>query len=392
MILYQKKPNRHIKHAYNTLPLEDWSSRLINGYAFYYNWCDQIYNINFSNFLDDIHIEFLKTNPQIKIIYDFNGEPIVGSILDNIIEISGRWNLNPNQIVLTVSNELQAQFVKNRVTNNKITTIEYNYDIKNITMALPKNGIKFKKFSTMCRLHRPWRSYIMCRLKETRLLENFHYSFLGCENDMIDATKKVLEENQDITLVLAYGDWKILTVPNKIKSDLKIICEYSISDEISKFIDSCPHYIEKNNFKTDAETPQELLASGIHLIIENGFFDIEESLYTDRSIEVGEKTWKAIITLKPFLVYSDPYYLKNIKYLGFKTFSPYINEDYDNEEDSKTRAEMIIKELERINSLSKEKFNKLLEDCKEIVEHNFQLYLSIKDQTPNFLEIDFTNL
>jgi hypothetical protein len=392
MLLYQKKLNKNAVHVYNTIPLEDWTPLIKEKYSFYYNWCDHVYDIQFSNFLEETHINFLKENPTIKVIYDFNGEPILGSVIDEIVLTSKKWNLNSNQIVITVSNELQTQFVNERVTNDTITTIEHNCDIKNLVIAPKRDNIPFKKFSTMCRIHRPWRSYIVCRLKEQKLLEEFHYSFLGCYNDMDDAIKKALEENLDITLVLKNGDWKIITAPDRIKDDLKNICNYEISKEISKFIDLCPHYIEKDNFKTDIETPQELLSSGIHLIIENGFFDLKESSYTTRSIELGEKTWKAIMTLKPFLAYSDVQYLKNIKKLGFKTFSPYIDENYDNETDPKNRAELIIKEIERINSLSMEEFNQLLENCKDITEHNFQLYLSIREQVPEFSEIDFTKL
>ena len=130
----------------------------------------------------------------------------------------------------------------------------------------------------------------------------------------------------------------------------------------------------------------------IHLIIENGFFDIEESKYTTRSVELGEKTWKAIVTSKPFLVYSDYGYLKDLKNLGFKTFSPLINESYDNEINPKIRAEMIIKEIKKINALSETDYKNLLENCKHITEHNYNLYLSIKENNPNFLEIDFNNI
>lgn len=392
MLLYQKKPKKSVNHIYSTLPLEDWNPNVNTSYAFYYNWCDHIYGIEFPNFLDESHINFLKDNPQIKVIYDFNGEPIVESVLNNIILTSEKWNLNPNQIIVTVSNKLQTQFVEQRITNDTIKTIEHNCDIKNLVIAPDNRNVPFKKFSTMCRIHRPWRSYMLCRLKEQGLLEDFHYSFVGCYQDMDDAIKKTLDENVDITVLLKTGNWKTISEPFKIKRDLEKVCNYKISKEVSEFIDACPHYIEKDNFETDAETPQELLKSNVHLIIENGFFDLKESSYTTRSIEIGEKTWKAVITLKPFLVFSDAHYLKNIKKLGFKTFSPYINEDYDKEVDPKNRAEMIIKEIERLNNLPVAEFNKLLENCKHIAEHNFQLYQTTKSNTLDFLEIDFTTL
>ena len=69
-----------------------------------------------------------------------------------------------------------------------------------------------------------------------------------------------------------------------------------------------------------------------------------------------------------------------------------FNEDYDNEPDPKTRAELIIDEVGRINALPSSEYFKLLEECRVITEHNYRQYLKIKDNTPNFLEIDFNNL
>jgi len=395
MLLYQKKPNKNIKHIHNTLPLEDWNPYIKDRYCFYYNWCDQVYDIEFLDCLQKEHIEFLKINSHIKCIYDFNGEPILESIIDNIIDIANRWQLNSGQLIVTVNNQLQEEFIKRRLehfNSDKIKILQYNFDIKNMIMSDPRTVTVNKKFSAMARLHRPWRSYIMCRLKEQGLLSDFHYSFVGCENDMGDAIAKSQKDNLDITVVLTTGDWKIIRVTDKIKHDLSAVCNYTVSKEINDFIEQCPHYIEKEYFKSDAETPRELFASDIHLIIENGFFDLKESAYTRRSFEMGEKTWKPISAAKPFLVYSDQGYLENLRYIGFKTFSPYINESYDKEENPKLRAEQIIQEIERINRLSPTDYLTLLNNCKEIAEHNYKLYNKIKEQTPEFLSIEFDKL
>lgn len=392
MHLYQKKLNKNAKHIHNTLPIEDWNESISDSYCFYYNWCDQVYEIEFKNFLDSNHILFLQRNPKVKIIYDFNGEPILESIIDDIKHIIKEWKLSPGQLIITVNNKLQTNFVKKKFESNTVTILEYNYDVKTLVMDSSSRSVDYKKFSVMCRLHRPWRSYMMCRLKEQNLLDNFHYSFMGCENDMTDAVNKTLQNDVDITTILTTGDWKIINDADRIKRDLLAKCSYHIPDAVNAFINNCPHYIEKEHFRSDAETPAELFSVDIHLIIENGFFDLEESKYTTRSVEMGEKTWKAILTTKPFLVYSDQGYLNNLRQLGFKTFDSLINENYDNEPNPKTRAELIIKEIERINGLPANEYLKLLEQCRSITEHNYQQYVNIKDHTPNFLEINFNNL
>jgi hypothetical protein len=391
-LLFQKKINRHIKHVYNTLPIEDWNSSISEPYCFYYNWCDQVYDIEFSDCLTDEQLNFLQVNPNIKLIYDFNGEPIESSTIEEIVFLFEKWKLNPRQLIITVSNKLQKEFIEKRFNNNNIIVVEYNYDIKHMKLSENKTQIDNKKFSVLCRLHRPWRSYMLCRLKEQNLLDNFHYSFMGCENDMTDAVNKSVEQQLDITEILATGNWKIINDPSRILNDLTTVCNYELSNEVIEFIELCPHYIEKENFKSDAETPNELFASDLHLVIENGFFDLEESKYNTRSVEMGEKTWKAIITSKPFLIYSDAGYLKNLKRLDFKTFSPMINEQYDDETDPKIRAELIIKEIERINALPLDQYTDLLKNCQEAVQHNYKRYIEIKTNTPEFTDIEFNNL
>lgn len=390
--LYQKKITNTIKHIYNTVSIENWHPELEQDYCFYYNWCDKVYEIDFIECLDTVHIDFLRKNSKIKIIYDFNGEPILELTIKEIVAVAEQWNLNPHQVIVTVNNTLQKEFVENTFISDKVKVLIQNYEVNALKIEKERAVAHHKKFSVMCRLHRPWRSYMMCRLKEASLLDNFHYSFIGCKNDMGDVIEKAFDQDLDVTSILDTGNWKIINSSNKILDDLRTVCSYELNEKVIEFVKLCPHYIEKENFKTDAETPQEVFASDIHLVIENGFFDLEEAAYTTRSVEMGEKTFKAIIAHKPFLVYSDQHYLKNLRYLGFKTFGPWLDESYDDQTDPKIRAEMIIKEIEKINELCDNEYRKLLAKCRSITEHNFQIYLDLKNKTPNFVDIKFNDL
>jgi GT2 family glycosyltransferase len=59
--------------------------------------------------------------------------------------------------------------------------------------------------------------------------------------------------------------------------------------------------------------------------------------------------------------------------LGYKTFSPYIDESYDTEVDNYKRLNMIVQEVNRICNLSKEDYDTLISNCKEIAEYNFTI-------------------
>ena len=100
---------------------------------------------------------------------------------------------------------------------------------------------------------------------------------------------------------------------------------------------------------------------------------VTETLFFTRSIFTSEKIWKPMLHGQIFLPMAAPYYLKSLRELGFKTFAPYVNEDYDLIEDPIERAQALIKVLEELVQLSNLDFSELLLKCKPLVEHNRKL-------------------
>jgi hypothetical protein len=92
--------------------------------------------------------------------------------------------------------------------------------------------------------------------------------------------------------------------------------------------------------------------------------------------EVSEKTWKAIVNNHPFILVAVPGTLKLLKELGYKTFSPFINEDYDEVEDYAERILMIVSEIKRLINLSPSELTNFLQGCKEITNFNFNVLLN----------------
>jgi hypothetical protein len=89
-------------------------------------------------------------------------------------------------------------------------------------------------------------------------------------------------------------------------------------------------------------------------------FDNDYSFYT-------EKIVKPIMAERLFIVFSGQYYLRNLRRFGFKTFDNIINETYDTIEDSTTRFEQAIKQMEYLITLPQEE---VLQQIREIVQHN----------------------
>lgn len=97
---------------------------------------------------------------------------------------------------------------------------------------------------------------------------------------------------------------------------------------------------------------------------------ISETLFFSEATFASEKIWKPILMGQIFIPMAAQYYLQNLRALGFKTFSPYIDEEYDLMTDPVERAFGVVRSLKKILSLSETEFEALLENCKPILEHN----------------------
>jgi hypothetical protein len=106
---------------------------------------------------------------------------------------------------------------------------------------------------------------------------------------------------------------------------------------------------------------------------------------TDPGQFVSEKTFKPIAEKHPFILISRPGCLQKLKSLGYKTFSPFINEDYDIETNDSKRMRMIVNEVIRLSNLNTDDLNYFLSNIKEICEYNYNILLNKTDFTTNLL-------
>jgi hypothetical protein len=112
------------------------------------------------------------------------------------------------------------------------------------------------------------------------------------------------------------------------------------------------HYYNQTNLEIVAET-----FGGHHGYGHHG---------RDDTFFITEKTTKPIAMKHPFMVLSSFHFLKNLRALGFRTFSDHLDESYDLEEDMKKRVEIITDNLVMLKGSS----GKLYDDTREIRDHN----------------------
>ena len=104
--------------------------------------------------------------------------------------------------------------------------------------------------------------------------------------------------------------------------------------------------------------------SDVHIVVET-FYEFNRG-----QTWITEKTYRALACKKPLIFYSTPFVLRDLRKLGFKTYSPHINESYDLVEDPALRRKAIVNEMKRISKFSEDEARQFIEQCNVISEYN----------------------
>lgn len=106
------------------------------------------------------------------------------------------------------------------------------------------------------------------------------------------------------------------------------------------------------------------------------YFEIVTETYMsdERLSYITEKTVRPIIRLQPFIHVGAPHMLKELREYGFKTFSPYINESYDDIEDPAKRMDAIFREIDRLCAMPPAEIHALYQKLWPAVKHNFDCF------------------
>lgn len=91
---------------------------------------------------------------------------------------------------------------------------------------------------------------------------------------------------------------------------------------------------------------------------------------------LSEKTFRAILNLSPFIILARPKTLKLLHFLGYKTFSPLIDESYDDEFNDELRIFKVAKEIERLSKLNTDELNHFLLHARQIAEYNLNVLVN----------------
>ena len=103
---------------------------------------------------------------------------------------------------------------------------------------------------------------------------------------------------------------------------------------------------------------------------------ITETVFNYPHPFLSEKSYKGITAKRPFIMIGAKDCLSTLQRLGYKTFSNYWDESYDQISDPADRLIAAFTQLEAICKLSIDELQNMLISMNEILEHNFNNYMN----------------
>ena len=103
-----------------------------------------------------------------------------------------------------------------------------------------------------------------------------------------------------------------------------------------------------------------------------------ETLVENTTLFFSEKTFKPIYNLHPFIFLGNPFSLKKLKEQGYRTFSRWWDESYDEEIDYLKRMKKISNVMKIIARWPEEKCIQVTQEMEETLVHNFNNFFDNK--------------
>jgi len=199
-----------------------------------------------------------------------------------------------------------------------------------------KNKLRNKYYLSFNRLPKGHRVKLVLSLDRNNLLDKGYVSFANNISDWDWKDMVTKSERESLEKKMP------LVIDRKDLSDAKYSYE---KFEVKYYLDS---YFQ--------------IATG------NNFTDFDDQLI------FSEKIWKPITNFQPFIYLDDVGALKKLREYGFKTFSPFIDESYDNVIDTEERFVMIEDEINKLCSKPIEEIDEWYWSIEETLKHNYYLF------------------
>lgn len=290
-------------------------------------------------------------------VYECLREALFVLVIAKFSKIINKLNLPDASFVWLSGDPLAAKVMNDRMPNKNFQVFGSFYFEYMAQKVFPKYtkeytvGPKEKTFLCLNNVIRQSRIDLLEHLLSYDLVKDSYYSFIGGSR-MTITTSKLVDVLQKYDYPNIVNNRNLL--PLHINSTLYNgeLWNADLTDEDNIFYEN----------------------SYFSVIPETLFYDTFNSAlpaigHVDAVIGamITEKTYKAITMKHPFILLTRPHTLKVLKERGYKTFSPFIDESYDEILDDKLRLNAVTSE---INRLVKSDLVAFTHQVKDIVEHN----------------------
>lgn len=251
----------------------------------------------------------------------------------------------------------------------------------------PNKNLRTKKFNCLnANVSLQHRIAFLYYMEKNNLLDtennyiSFHY-FKGMHNpiEKIYPISQELKEKLPIQFDLK-GDWE--QVYGKIfdtQFDPTALTDWNKTGDFSYIYDDCYFTVT-----TESGECVQLCDQLGDEKMDEYFREFHKEMF------ITEKTSRPMLYLHPQIIYSTSGTLEYLKSWGFKTFSNYWNEDYDNEQNGDKKLQMIMDVVKELNNKPIEELHEMYWDMVPILKHNQNILLNtgIEKYENNVLPLD----
>ena len=300
-------------------------------------------------------------------------------------------NYEPTKI--NIINLCWSEIAVKKLNNNEVEYINFEkvleYKKKNVRRPTTKH------FLSLCKLVKDWRLYHSLGLNHYKLHEKGLTSLIIPKNQLTIFNERLwpgaaakpydsriddssdetdFEFNKNITEFEEYI--RVIKLKLRLVGNTEHGKYVKSEENIKSLLEKLPLYVDLKSFKQNDGTPISGFSVWDDSLYNDTFFSYlyESYAYNTKTTYMSEKFWKTVLNFHPTLLVTNPHTLRHLKERGYKTFSPFIDESYDNEEDFDLRTNMLLSEVNRLCEMSKTELLDWYTKQSDILIHNFKKY------------------
>lgn len=153
---------------------------------------------------------------------------------------------------------------------------------------------------------------------------------------------------------------------------------------INTWIDGLPYCIDANDLRESfpLEIYKRYAAAAFNIVTETASRHYEDRHRQD--IMITEKTFKAIVSKKPFMMIAPSGSLALLKKEGFRSFDSLVDESYDETDNLSKKQDLVVAQLSKLGNLTDAEYFREIENLAKITDYNLRLFLKLGRQSSDF--------